>query len=160
MKVYLGLALVMPWTERITVGHFSGDLINGQLLITATTTNPEVISGLAFGVFSLVDDDSGVRTLGEARYYPRLEPTTLALGYGDKTTVSGDLVFEPRAYNLRWLKRAESGGFWSIAVEAETPSGVATPAFTPLGVARDGASLSIGQTVTSVGDVAQIQWPE
>jgi len=159
MKVYLGAALVLPWTERVAVGHFAGDLINGQLLLTVTTTNPEVISGLAFGVFSLVDDDSNVRILGEARYYPRPEPTTISLGYGDKTSVSGDLLFEPRAYNLRWLKRAESGGFWSMGVEAETPNGAGTPAYTPTGVAFNGAGLASGATTTTgAGRVAQIQW--
>lgn len=160
MKVSLGVALVMPWTERLPVGHFAGELINGQLLLTVTTTNPGVISGLAFGVFSLIDDDTNVRVLGEARYYPRPEPTTIALGYGDLSTVSGEIVFEPRAYNLRWLKRAESGGFWGLGVEAETPAGVATPAYTPVGIANGATVLDVQSVATSIGNLAQVQWEE
>lgn len=160
MRSPVGLALAAPWTERVQIGRFSGELINGQLLLTVTTTNPGVISGLAFGVFSLIDDDANVRVLGEARYYPRPEPTTIALGYGDLASVSGVVVFEPRAYNLRWLKRAESGGLWGIGVEAETQAAVTAPAYTPIGIAKGSTVLALQAVSTAAGNLAQVQWSE
>lgn len=161
MKLPVGLALVTPWTEQATVGRFNGDLINGQLLLTVTTTNPGVMDGLAFGVFSLIDDDNNVRALGDVRYYPKAEPTTIALGYGNLESVSGVVVFEPRAYNLRWLKRVESGGIWGIGVEAETPAGIAQPAYTPTGFVAGATSLVAQQFTAGSGQrFAQVVWHE
>ena len=161
MKVPVGLALLTPWTEQATVGRFNGELVNGQLLLTVTTTNPGVMDGLAFGVFSLVDDDNNVRALGDVRYYPKPEPTTIALGYGNLEAISGVVVFEPRAYNLRWLKRVSSGGIWGIAVEAETPAGVGQPAYTPTGFALDVLPLVSQQfTAPSGQKFAQVVWHE
>jgi hypothetical protein len=161
MKVPVGLAYVTPYTGAFQVGRFSGDLINGQLLLTVSTLNPSVMAGLAFGVFSLVDDDNNVRALGDVRYYPKAEPTTIALGYGNLESISGVVIFEPRAYNLRWLKREASGGVWGLAVEAETLTGSSSPAYTPAGFALDALQLATQQfTAPDGGKFAQVVWFE
>jgi hypothetical protein len=161
MKVPVGLAYVTPYTGALQIGRFSGDLINGQLLLTVSTLNPSVMAGLAFGVFSLVDDDNNVRALGDVRYYPKAEPTTIALGYGNLENVSGVVVFEPRAYNLRWLKREASGGIWGLAVEAETLSGAGEPGYTPAGFALGTLQLATQQfTGTGGRKLAQVVWHE
>jgi hypothetical protein len=161
MLVPVGLSTVTAETERAIIGSFSGDLVNGLLLLRITTLSPVDMQGLAFGVVSFIDDDSGVRVLGDARYYPKPEPTVVALGYGDRTSVSGVVVFEPRAYNLRWLEREASGGLWQIAVEADTPSGVSVPAFTPSafadGAIELGAAAAIGSSGATYG---QVEWYE
>lgn len=159
MKVPVGYALVTATTKRATIGRFSGELVNGQLLLTVTTANPSVIEGLAFGVISFIDDDTGVRVLGDARYYPKPEGTVIALGYGDLSEVSGEVVFEPRSYNLRWIKSEGAAANWGIFVEAETPSGVAVPAYTPSALADGAISLgALAVTGSNDQELAQVQW--
>jgi hypothetical protein len=161
MLVPVGLSTVTAETERATVGSFSGDLVNGLLLLRITTLSPVDMQGIAFGVVSFIDDDSGVRVLGDARYYPKPEPTVVALGYGDRTSVSGVVVFEPRAYNLRWLEREASGGSWQIAVEADTPAGVSVPAFTPSAFADGAIELDAAAATGSSGATyGQVNWYE
>lgn len=161
MLVPIGLSTVTAETERATVGSFSGDLVNGLLLLRITTLSPADMQSLAYGVVSFVDDDTGVRVLGDARYYPKPEPSVVALGYGDQQSVSGVVVFEPRAYNLRWLQRQGSGGFWQIAVEVDTPSGVSVPSYTPSAFADGAIELNATAVVGGDGNTyGQVNWYE
>lgn len=161
MNVPVGLALVTPTTERAIIGRFSGDLTEGRLLLTATTTNPGLIEGLAFGVFSLIDDDNNVRVLGDVRYYPKEEGTTLALGYGNLASVSGVVVFEPRAYNLRWIKRSGPGSYWGVAVEAVATSATSVPGYTPAGFVTGAINLTAAAVTGAANQLfAQVQWYE
>lgn len=159
MLVSVGISTVTAETELATIGSFTGDLVNGLLLLRITTISPSDMQGLAYGVVSFIDNDTGVRVLGDTRYYPKPEPTVVALGYGDRSSVSGIVVFEPRAYNLRWLQRQSSGGQWSIAVAVDTPAGVSVPAFTPAALADGAIELNASAVVGSSGDpYAQIDW--
>ena len=157
MGIPIGYAYITATTERATIGHFSGDLIDGKLLLTISTLNPSYVEGLAFGVVSFIDDDTNVRVLGDARYYPKPEPTTIALGYGNLSSVSGVVVFEPRPYNLRWVKAQGSGSYWAVFVEAE--AGVTVPAFTPAGIADGAIQLGASAVTGTSGDqLAQVNW--
>jgi hypothetical protein len=159
VKVPVGYALITATTKRATIGRFSGELVNGQLLLTVTTANHSAVEGLAFGVVSFIDDDTGIRVLGDARYYPKPEGTVIALGYGDLAEVSGEVIFEPRGYNLRWIKAEGPGATWGVFVEAETPSGVAVPAYSPTALADGAISLGAQSVTGSNGeDLAQVQW--
>ena len=159
MRVPVGYAYVTATTERVTVGRFSGELVDGRLLLTVTTANPSAVAGLAFGVFSLVDDDLNVRVLGDARYYPKPEGTVISLGYGDLAEVSGVVIFEPRSYNLRWIKSEGPAASWAVFVEAESPAAVTTPAYSPPALA-DGAIGLSAVAVSGAGgqQLAQVQW--
>jgi hypothetical protein len=152
MLVPVGSTTVTAATGRAVVGSFTGDLVNGLLLLKMSTLYPSNMSGLAYGIVSLVEDDTGVRVLGDARYYPKPEPTVVALGYGDLQSVSGTVIFEPRGYNLRWLEREGSSRFWRIAVEAETPAGVSEPAFTPTAFADGAIPLEAAATTGADGE--------
>jgi len=158
MTLPIGTVYVSATTNRATVGRFNGNLVNGLLLLQVQTLNPSVIQGLAFGIFSFIDDDSNIRTLGDVKYYPKAEPTTIALGYGNRSTASGVVIFEPRAYNLAWIKRTGDGAFWGLNVETEN-TGASTPGFTPSGFA-DGALGLIATviTATSGAQLAQVNW--
>lgn len=161
MLVPVGISTVTAETERATIGSFTGDLVNGLLLLRITTLSPADMQSLAYGVVSFIDDDTGVRVLGDARYYPKPEPTVLALGYGDRASVSGVVVFEPRAYNLRWLQRQGSGGQWRVAFEVDTPAGVSVPAYTPSAFADGAIELNASAVVGSNGEsYAQVNWYE
>jgi hypothetical protein len=161
MSVPIGLAYITAETDRARIGSFDGELVNGQLLLQITTVSPSNMAGLAFAVTSLVEEDSGVRVLGDARYYPKPEPTVVALGYGNRETVAGDVVFEPRAFNLRWLQREGSSRFWVVAVEAETPVGVSQPAYTPAGFADGAIGLSADAVQGDDGETyGQVSWYE
>ena len=129
----VGAATMTATLDRVTVGWFSGDLVNGNLLLKITTTYPGNMSGLAFGVVSLIESDTNARVLGDTKYHPKPEPSVVALGYGDRSTVTGEVIIEPRAYNLRWLTRTNGPRFWQVFVEAETASGVSVPTYTPGG---------------------------
>jgi len=158
MTLPIGTVYVSATTNRATVGRFNGNLVNGLLLLQVQTLNPSVIQGLAFGIFSFIDDDSNIRTLGDTRYYPKAEPTTIALGYGNRSTASGVVIFEPRAYNLAWIKRTGDGAFWGLNVETEN-TGASTPGFTPSGFA-DGALGLIATAITAASgaQLAQVNW--
>lgn len=157
----VGAVTMSPQLGRAVVGWFSGDLINGQLLLKVTTTYPSNMAGLAFGVVTLVESDSNTRVLGDARYYPKPEPTVLALGYGDRATVTGEVVIEPRAYNLRWLLRENSPKFWRVLVEAETPSGVSVPTYTPGGYSTETVQLQASPVVGADGKTyGRLNWYE
>lgn len=158
MTLPIGTVYVSATTNRATVGRFNGNLVNGLLLLQVQTLNPSVIQGLAFGIFSFIDDDSNIRTLGDVKYYPKAEPTTIALGYGNRSTVSGVVIFEPRAYNLAWIKRTGDGAFWGLNVETEN-TGASTPGFTPSGFA-DGALGLIATAITAASgaQLAQVNW--
>ena len=158
MTLPIGTVYVSATTNRATVGRFNGNLVNGLLLLQVQTLNPSVIQGLAFGIFSFIDDDSNIRTLGDVKYYPKAEPTTIALGYGNRSTASGVVIFEPRAYNLAWIKRTGDGAFWGLNVETEN-TGASVPGFTPSGFA-DGALglISTAITAASGAQLAQVNW--
>jgi hypothetical protein len=157
----IGAATMTATLNRVAVGWFSGDLINGQLLLKITTTSPANMSGLAFGVVSLIESDTNTRVLGDARYYPKPEPSVVALGYGDRATATGEVVIEPRAYNLRWLLREDSPSFWRVLVEAETPSGVSVPTYTPAGYATAEVQLSASAVAGNDGKTyGRIDWYE
>jgi hypothetical protein len=155
----VGAATLSATTDRAVIGWFSGDLINGRLVLRVTTTYPSNMSGLAFAVVSLIESDTNARVLGDARYYPKPEPTAIALGYGDRSTATGEVVIEPRAYNLRWLMRENSPRYWRVLVEAETPSGVSVPTYAPGGYATPEVTLSAtGVTGTDGNTYGQLNW--
>lgn len=157
----VGAATMTATLDRVAVGWFSGDLINGQLLLKITTVYPASMSGLAFGVVTLVESDTNTRVLGDARYYPKPEPSVVALGYGDRATATGEVVIEPRTYNLRWLLRENSPKYWRVLVEAETPSGVSVPTYTPGGYATTEVQLSASPvTGADSNTYGRIDWYE
>lgn len=157
----VGAATMTATLNRVVVGWFSGDLIDGKLLLKITTTFPANMSGLAFGVVSLLESDTNTRVLGDARYYPKPEPSVVALGYGNRASVTGEVVVEPRAYNLRWLLRENSPKYWRVLVEAETPSGVSVPTYTPGGYATTDVQLHASPVVGADGKTyGRIDWYE
>lgn len=157
----VGAATMTATLDRVAVGWFSGDLINGQLLLKITTVFPASMSGLAFGIVTLVESDTNTRVLGDARYYPKPEPSVVALGFGDRATATGEVVIEPRAYNLRWLLRENSPKYWRVLVEAETPSGVSVPTYTPGGYATTEVQLSASPVTGADGKTyGRIDWYE
>ena len=161
MLVPIGQTTVTATTDRATVGEFTGDLVNGLLLLQITTLAPADMQSLAFGIVSFIDNDTGVRVLGDARYYPKAEPTVIALGYGDRASVDVVVIFEPRAFNLRWLEREGSGQYWSLAFEADTPAGVAEPAYTPSAFADGAIELEASAVLGTDGETyGQVNWYE
>ncbi len=155
----IGVATMTATLDRVVVGWFSGALTGGQLLLKVSTIYPGNMSGFGFGVVSFVDGDTNARVLGDVRYYPKPEPTYLSLGYGDRQSVAGDLVVEPRAYNLRWLTRPSSPRYWRVLVEAETPGGVSAPSYLPAGYARAvGPLTATGELGTDGNIYGRLSW--
>lgn len=159
--VVVGAATMSADLDRVSVGFFSGDLIGGRLLLKMSTVSPSNMSSLAFAVVTLVEAISNTRILGDARYYPKPEPTVVALGYGDRLTASGNVVIEPRAYNLRWLTKPDSPKSWTVLVEADTPSGVTVPTYSPAGYSTSSGGLTAASVTGSNGNTfGRLNWNE
>ena len=155
----LGVAALTAKTEEVTLGRLGIELSQGQLLVRLSTSAGGSVRPLAFGVVGFIDDD-GIRSLGDARYYPQLEPSVVSLGYGDLTAVTGRLTFRPRAYNLRWLEVGLPSAVWRLTVEVFVPAGVTVPAFSVSAFA-DGAIQKTANAVEGTAEgltLAQVAW--
>lgn len=148
----IGAATVTAETDRVSIGSFSGDLVNGQLLLKISTVFPSDMSGLAFGIVSFLETASNVRVLGDTRYYPKPEPTVISLGYGNRASVTGTLIFEPRPYNLRWLTAAYGPKSWTIFVEADGTNAVTQPEYVPTSYGAGSDDLSATAVIGSDGN--------
>lgn len=155
----LGVAALTAKTEEVTLGRLGIELSQGQLLVRLSTSAGGSVRPLAFGVVGFIDDD-GIRSLGDVRYYPQLEPSVVSLGYGDLTAVTGRLTFRPRAYNLRWLEVGLPSAVWQLTVEVFVPAGVTVPAFSVSALA-DGAIQKTANAVEGTAEgltLAQVAW--
>ena len=115
----------MAWTRvgSVTVGPTSRAIRFGQLevppkggvemMVRQTSPDP----GFKFGFGLLSFESSLGRELGTVRCWPVPVWTSFRLGEGlSSRSRSGSLVFEPRSYNLRWVK---AGFPWTIEFMAD-----------------------------------------
>lgn len=155
----IGSAVITARTEEVTLGRLGIELSQGQLLVRMSTVGGGSIRPLAFGIVGFVDDD-GIRSLGDARYYPQTEPSVLSLGYGDRTEATGRLTFRPRAYNLRWLEVGLPRSVWRISAEAFVPAGVTVPAYSVPAIADGAISLGANAVEGNINGLTlgQVAW--
>jgi hypothetical protein len=115
----------VAWTSvgSVTVGPLSQAIRFGQIEVPpqggiemqCRQTSADQKFKFAYGLLSF-ESPLG-RELGTVKCWPVPEWTSFKLGEGlSSLSRSGSLVFEPRSYNLRWVKE----GFpWSIAFRAD-----------------------------------------
>jgi hypothetical protein len=99
-----------------------------------------------FGLLSWRTTDG--RELGTAKIYGHVEGETYRLGTGLSPVVRGGVLwFEPRSYNLRWLK--VSGELWTLSFEQQsgTTSGGGVSGYAGGFVSTSGAGLELARVV-------------
>jgi hypothetical protein len=123
----VGNVTLDPDTESVTVGNVEVPTTGGLPVRVMTTTNYP----FKWGYCLLSYQSPYGRELGTIKVWPRAELTQYLLGDGFSVNGTvGQLVFEPRTWNLRWIK---AGFAVTVAVFADVPSEVSTETYTPTG---------------------------
>ena len=118
----VGSITVGPTDREVTVGALTLPSGDDTLWVRVVQQGGESPWPYGFGL--LYWESSEGRELGTAKVFGHVEGEVFRLGVGlSPVERGGVLKFEPRAYNLGWLKA--SGTFWSLAFEVQT--GVGAP---------------------------------
>jgi len=135
---YIGSVTVTPFSDELVVGSITVPTFGGfAVKVLQTTSTP-----FQFGYGLLSYRSTYGRELGVTRVWPRPEFTSYVLGQG-LTVVDnvGLLVFEPRTWNLRWVK---AGFPLSIDFLADLPTDLPPDRFQSDGFATgDGLELPL-----------------
>lgn len=98
----LGRFTVGPTDGEITLGPITVPAYNG-VEVRVRQVSPSQGFRFAYGLLSFVSD-AGARELGSVKFWAGAEAADYRLGLGLLSEGSGVLKFEPRNYNLRWIK--------------------------------------------------------
>lgn len=132
----VGTASFGPGTKEATVGSVTVPATGGlPVKVRLASSVP-----FQFGYCLLSYRSAFGRELGTIRVWPRDESTVYKLGEGlTVLDTSGELVLEPRSWNLRWV---EAGFPLSVLVLADVEVGLPVDRFLPEGfTAPDGSPL-------------------
>jgi hypothetical protein len=134
----VGSASFSPTTEEASAGSVTVPETGG-LAVKVRLTTP---APFQFGYCLLSFRSAFGRELGTIRVWPRTESTVYKLGDGlSVIDTSGEIVIEPRSWNLRWV---EAGFGLSIQVLADVEVGLPADRFAPDGfAAAGGGSLAL-----------------
>lgn len=118
----VGSISVGPADLRVVVGQVTLPADHDTLWVRVIQQGGESPWPMSFGLLSWQTLEG--RELGTAKVFGHHEGETYRLGGGlPPVERTGSLVFEPRHYNLRWVKG--TGEIWNLAFEAQ--SGIAVP---------------------------------
>jgi len=110
----VGEVTIRPESDEVRVGVIEVPP-QGGIELMVRQTSPYQGFRFAFGILSF--KSALGRELGTVRCYPSPEWTAIKLGEGlSSLSRSGELLFEPRSYNLAWIQR---GFVWSIEFMAD-----------------------------------------
>ena len=120
----VGSVSVGPSDGQIIVGSFSLAEGADTLWVKVTQTAPTSANNFSYGILSWRSDEG--RTLGSAKVYGRTEGEVYGLSVGlSPLQRAGSILFEPRLYNLKWIR--DGGPTWSLSFSAhsgtQSPSG-------------------------------------
>ena len=138
----VGSITVGPNDLAVTVGAVTLAAGEDTLWIRAVQQGGQSPWPYGFGLLSWQTTEG--RELGTAKVFGHIEGEVFRLGVGlSPVERSGLLKFEPRSYNLRWLRA--SGETWHLAFEAQ--SGVTVSA----GGGRTTVSFPVTDLVSDLG---------
>jgi hypothetical protein len=116
----IGSVTVGPDTVEATVGTIQVPAVGGVAVMLRQTSPLQPVR-FAYGLLSF--ESGNGRELGTIKVWATGDWTSYRLGDGlASQSTSGRLVFEPRSYNLRWVK---AGWPWSLEFMADV--GAALP---------------------------------
>ncbi len=146
----IGSVTVGPDTNRATVGPITVPVAGG-VAVKLRQTSPTNPFRFAYGLLSF--ESANGRELGTLKVWADQVFTAYRLGEGlTALSQSGSLVFEPRSYNLRWVK---AGWPWTLEFMADVGSQLPDDRFTAPGlVDRLNRLLSI----KAAGSLGRIQF--
>lgn len=144
----IGFAVVDPFISEIAVGHLSAVLPDGLLILRLAYLGGGNLDPLSFLIADFLDD-SGFRSLGSEKWWPRPQPSTVRLGPGAPGPVSGVVLLRLRSYNAKWLQSGLPAPSFPIGIAAWLPDGQTVAKYLPLGfndgyVLRDGLGEPVG----------------
>ena len=133
----------MAWTRvgSVTVGPVSQEVSIGQLTVPpqggvelmVRETSPAQPFNFAYGLVSFRSQFG--RELGTVRCWGNRDWTAFLLGGGLSAQArSGELIFEPRSYNLRWV---QAGFPWSLEFMADIEGDLPPDRFQAIGFIND-----------------------
>jgi len=128
----VGVIAVTADTEQVDVGPLATETDQGRVWLQVTSFGGGLFRPLAFAIVGFVSS-SGIRSLGNVKYYPDANPSVVALGPGPVSAVEGVVTFRPRSYNRQWLSVGLPARVWTLKVEALVSNGATVPSFTPRG---------------------------
>ena len=135
----VGTKTFTPSDLNTVIGPFVMDQDADTLWVRITQLNGQVNSPWSYGILSWKTLNG--YELGSVKAYGETESEVFRLGIGRPPYErSGQLTFEPRSFNLGWIK---NGYPWELKFECA--SGITTPS---------GGSLSAGGVVNSFVDTA------
>lgn len=123
----VGEITVSPTDRRVVVGDFSMESEQDTIWIRMTSLNAPGPWPWSYGILGW--ETSEGYELGSTKAYAEEVGETFRLGIGRPPSVrSGRITFEPRSWNLGWIKAGNEP--WSLRFEAESgSSGSGSPAF-------------------------------
>ena len=113
----VGATSLGPSSSLAVIGSFP--LVAGAdtLWVRVTQDSPTTNNNFSYGILSWRSADG--RTLGSCKCYGRPEGEVYKLSVGLSPLIrEGSIIFEPRLYNLKWLR--EGGPAWSLSFEAHS----------------------------------------
>ena len=140
----VGTVTVGPSSGLVVVGSFSLAEGADTLWVNVKQNSPSSANNFSYGILSWRSSDG--RTLGSTKVYGRTEGEVYSLSCGlSPLERGGSIVFEPRAYNLKWVR--DGGPSWSLSFSAASGQQFPPPDAAELGavlgspVDLDGQSL-------------------
>ena len=146
----VGTVTVTPDDDEVVVGSFSMDESDTTLWVRVTQTNPPGPWPWSYGILSW--RTSFGNELGSIKCYGEPVGEVFRLGVGlAPLERTGQLIFEPRSYNLAWTR---NGYPWTLEFEAQSGStaGVGPPVFgtrATLGVLADLADFVVSYSISN-----------
>ena len=120
------------------IGSFSLQEGDDTLWVRITQLSGQVNSPFAYGILSWRTEDG--YELGSVKAYGETESEVFRLGVGrPPSLLAGSITFEPRGFNLGWIKE---GFDWTLQFEAAS------------GITAGGGASDLGAVVNSFVDTA------
>ena len=129
--VSLGEITVKPNDLSVIVGSFSIEENDDAIWFNVTQVSPHTAWPWSYGVLSWETSDG--RELGSVKAYTETSGEVVRLGVGRKPRSRvGSVIYEPRSFNLSWVKK---GNPLTLAFSAASGSTASVPAAGEGGVA-------------------------
>ena len=148
--VTVGEITVTPDDDEVVVGSFSMAVDDDTLWARVTQKSPAGPWPWSYGILSW--RTSFGNELGSIKCFGDVNGEVFKLGIGlAPLERTGQLIFEPRSYNLAWTR---NGYPWTLEFEAQSGSavGVGPPVFgtrATLGVLADIADLVVSYSISN-----------
>lgn len=124
----VGRALIRASDLEVRVGSVDVGLSDRTLFLRCRSNAGRTMIPLAFGIVvprSTVEGSAAPT----GRYYPQESEGLVALGPCLGSRFTGEILFRPRSYNLRWLEVGLPGKVWDLNVDVWGADGSTSPTF-------------------------------